>query len=285
MTRILVTGATGGFGRLLYGQLQHAPGVSVFESGRADHKRPGYIRCNFSDAEDVEALIAGAAPDVVFHLVGTLGGELPEAYEVNVMATHRLLSAVRRSQPLARIVLIGSAAEYGLILPEANPVPETHVLAPVSVYGLTKSWQTQLGKFQATHGLDVVIARMFNLDGPNLSEKLFAGRVDRNIRDIIEGKTDHILIGSLDNRRDYVKFETAFEQIMTISRAGLRGEIYHVGSGRSVSMRELLASKLEKAGLDFDVVRDDPRFSNRKGFDVPEIYADMTKTWALQNGS
>jgi len=47
-------------------------------------------------------------------------------------------------------------------------------------------------------------------------------------------------------------------------------------------MRDMLLRLLEKNKLDVSIVRESEELSNRSGYDVPVIYADMTKASKLE---
>ena len=90
-----------------------------------------------------------------------------------------------------------------------------------------------------------------------------------------------IEIGSLTAIRDYISTGDAATQLLAIATHGRSGEIYHVASGEPVSMREMLMRQLEKFKLDPSIVRESSGLSNHTGYDVPVIFADMTKTKQL----
>ena len=180
-----------------------------------------------------------------------------------------------------RVVLIGSAAEYGPVRPEENPIPESRFLNPVSVYGLSKAWQSQLLALYAGRGVDVLCARVFNLYGPGVSEGLFAGRLQRRIEDILAGRQTLVEVGPLSAIRDYLSTAEAARLLLMIAELGLAGEVYHLASGVPVAMEEFLRRQLILHGLDQSIVRTAADFSNHRGYDVPMIYADMRKTKAL----
>jgi GDP-4-dehydro-6-deoxy-D-mannose reductase len=221
------------------------------------------------------------APDVVYQLAATFGDDFGDACAVNVESSRKLLEEVERLGLGTRVILIGSAAEYGVVNPEENPVSETHVLRPVSTYGLTKAWQTQLAGFYAARGVNVSIARIFNLDGPGLSERLFAGRISRQIDEMLQKRRTVIEVGSLSATRDYIDVQTAAKQIVAVARFGEAGQVYHIASGQPVTMREFLEKRLAEEGLDFGVVQESKSLSNRKGYDVPVIYADVARILKL----
>ncbi len=72
-------------------------------------------------------------------------------------------------------------------------------------------------------------------------------------------------------------------QILAIARYGKAGQVYNVASGEPVLMRDLLARILSAHGLDMSIVREAESLSNRTGYDVPVIYADMTRTNQLMS--
>ena len=279
----LVTGARGGFGRILGAWLQSG-GEPVVLTDRPASPHEGYLACDLTDASAVAALLGKVRPRLIYHLAGSFSNELETGYAANTLAACYLLEGLRQHGLTARVVVMGSAAEYGLLEPAENPVREDRVLRPVSIYGLTKAFQTQLVLQQAyAHGSDVVVARMFNLLAPGLSERLFPGRVERLIADYRARKRATIEVGNLDAERDYATPAEAIGQIADIAARGQRGGIYHVASGRAISMRELLHRMLDEAGVPREAIREGvPHPGGRTGYDVPVIYADMTRTRALR---
>jgi GDP-4-dehydro-6-deoxy-D-mannose reductase len=228
-------------------------------------------------------LVRSIRPRVIYHLAASLTGTYDVDYTVNALSARYLMEACETHCPAARIILMGSAAEYGVVDPPDNPISETRALHPVSVYGLTKAFQTHLaGYFAHARGVDVVVARMFNLLAEGLSEKLFVGRVQRLIERYKRGEAGNIEVGNLDNRRDYVDSVEAVSQIRAIAARGVAGGVYHVASGKAVSMRDLLYRMLDAANIPREAVREaTPGAGGRSGYDVPVIFADMRRTRAL----
>lgn len=276
---ILITGSTGGFGRLFSKWTESNVAEEVVLTGRAPLSLKGYISCNLERREEIRTLITQVQPRLVFHLAGSFANNYEQDYVVNVDSARFIFDYLMAEGLSTRVVLIGSAAEYGIVAPEENPIHEDHILRPVSVYGMTKAWQTQLAYYYAhNHNLDVVVARIFNLLASGLSTRLFVGRVEHMINQIKQGKIDKIELGNLDSVRDYITADKAIRQINVIAKHGRSGEVYHVGSGQPQRMRDLLDRMLHEAGLNWSVVHSRLGDGARIGFDVPAIYADMNKT-------
>lgn len=280
MKTVLVTGAGGALGRAVVARLNKMENVHLVATvHRQDNQ--GSIALDLLDGDAINSIVERIKPDLVLHLAATFSTEFDEAYAVNVGAARHFLDAIRRHCADSRILLIGSAAEYGAVHPEENPLREDHALNPVSVYGLTKAWQSQLGILQANNGVDVVIARIFNINGPGQSERLFIGRLQKQIAELLSGEKDAIELGPLSAIRDYISTDEAVDQILAIAFHGLTGQAYHVASGSPVTMRDILGSYLAAHEIDISTVKIGPKLTNRAGYDVPVIFADISRTAKL----
>lgn len=282
MKTVLVTGATGALGQAVIARLRMGDNYRVIATSRDCDDECGF-QLDVRNPEQIYSAIKSTEPDLVLHLAATFANDFDEAYAVNVEATRHLLDAVLKSGSRIRILLVGSAAEYGVVRPEDNPIREDRALNPVSIYGLTKAWQSQLAGLYASSGVDVVVARVFNLEGPGLSERLFIGRLERQIGEVLTGRKSVIELGPLGATRDYVSIDAAADQILAIALYGDAGRVYHVASGLPVTMREILARYLAIHKLDASIVRESAGLTNRIGYDVPEIYADIANTMQLMN--
>lgn len=279
MKTILVTGSNGALGQTVVKLAKQYSCYNIIATSRDCND----INCklDITNTGQLNSIISRTKPDIILHLAATLSNDFDEAYAINVEATRQLLKAVEHSGLGTRIALIGSAAEYGAIKPDDNPVREDHALNPVSIYGLTKAWQTQLAMLYSVNGLDVIVARVFNLDGPNLPEKLFVGRLQKQIEKVLSGQSSVIELGPLTASRDYISTDSAAEQILYIAEHGITGNVYHVASGKPVKMREILHRYLTKYNLDISIVHESTELTNRIGYDVPIIYADISRTLQL----
>lgn len=251
----LVTGANGFSGRNLLMQLRGQRGTRALGIGRSE--LPGVdLTCDLLDKSAVRALLERWQPDRIYHLVGSFANEWGRDLQGNVESTRVLLEAVRSVERPCRILLVGSAAEYG----EARgaPLHESTPLRPVSVYGLTKVMQTELmGFYRRRYGLHVVLARPFNLFGQGCPAALFPGHVEREIARVRAGVQRTIRVGELSAERDYLPVADAVRAYTRILEYGEPGEAYNVGSGRAVRMRDFLAALLEPHGMGLDDVEVD----------------------------
>ena len=277
--RILVTGANGGLGKSLVPILRAHYNEPVICSGRAATDGGEYFSCDFTDKVGVARLIKTVRPGLIFHLVGSFTGQFERDFQCNTLAAKYIFDSILIENLTTRVVVFGSAAEYGAIQPSDNPVSETLPCRPVSAYGLTKAFQTDMATFYArTKNIDVVVARVFNLATPDLSKKLFYGKAEAMISAYKNGEVTQLVFGNLESERDYIELDKAAEQLLAIAEHGIAGEIYNVGSGISRKMRSILKDMLKKEGVsETIVVESSPDVIKEKGFDVPVIYADISK--------
>lgn len=275
--RVLITGSTGALGKVLIERLRANPSnYIVFSPGRG-----GSNALDVRDRDQMARAIERTSPDLIMHLAATFSNELDQAYAVNVGGSRNILEVVEASGLPVRVLLVGSAAEYGAVAASENPIVEDRVLRPVSIYGLTKAWQTELAYLHASRGTNVVVARIFNLIGPHLSERLFIGRLHKQIGELRRGERMRIEVGPLSGVRDYIPITEAVTQLVSIANFGEAGKVYHVASGKPTTMRGVLIRELAANGLDESVVVERASLTNRHGYDVPEIYADVARTTAL----
>jgi len=274
----LVTGAGGGLGKIFARWLKAQTPGEVVCTDRLPDTSSSYFQCDVCNRGDLRVLLTEVRPRLIYHLAGSFANDYQQDMAVNCGSAKHIFDMLIDAGSNARVVLFGSAAEYGMIAPDDNPVREDRVLLPVSIYGLSKAAQTQLAHYYAiTHGVDVVVARIFNLFASGLSERLFVGRVERLIERFKRGEIKNIEVGNLEGVRDYVTDGEAIRQIELIARRGSAGQVYHVASGKPTKMRDLLECMLHAAGLDWSVVRSTDPVGVRPGYDVPVIYADLKK--------
>lgn len=290
LMKILITGAAG-FTAIHLAKLLSVQGDSASEprelfysslqTNRPEHCAR-YIPCDLSQFESVNSLISSIRPDQIYHLAGSFTNDYALDYAANVLSTKNILDALLRSGVNAKTLLIGSAAEYGAVEEAENPITEGHPLKPVSIYGLTKVHQTHLMDYYCrVHKLNIVMARTFNIFGRGMSSRLFVGRIYEQIEKYKRQEISKITVGNLKNKRDYLDVDDTVKYYQAIMACGSSGEIYNVGSAKSIRIYDLLVRLLDEAGLAHDVI-EEQIYTENKQIDVADSYADMRKTKAIE---
>jgi GDP-4-dehydro-6-deoxy-D-mannose reductase len=274
--KILVTGATGFVGAALIRSLE--------AEGRAADviavSRRGPYVTDLRKREDAHAMIRDVRPAVLFHLGGLINStNLDDLYASNVASTQYLLEAIGTHAPACRVVVPGSAAEYGRVPQEELPISEKRVPTPLVPYGLAKVWQTATTGYFASRGVSAVVARLFNLVGTGTPTRLSVGAFAEQLRLIREGEEEPLLVvGDLTPRRDFIDVADASAALIALAATTEATGIYNVCSGRSVSMAEVLDILVTESGLDVKIAVDDARLRHRA--EIPDSVGDPARLQA-----
>jgi len=278
VSSILVTGAAGFAGGHLLDLLSagdreivawHRPG------GRAPRTVPRttWEGIDLLDRAGVASAIARLRPSVVYHCagaahVGRAWDDTESTFAVNVRGTHHLLDALQRAHVIARVLVPSSALVYAAV---AEPLRESHPLAPNSPYGLSKLAQEMLA--QRTNGsVSVALARPFNHVGPRHDPHFVASGFARRIADIERGQwPPQIAVGNLEARRDLTDVRDTVRAYQLILERGQPGRPYNVCSGRALQIRELLDILLARARVPISVKVDPGRYRPN---DTPLLLGD-----------
>jgi len=275
---ILITGSNGFVGSRLTAILSDTfREVTIRGVDRvACSNSPETYVVNFLEPEPTFKIIEKIRPDYIFHLAGVIYTKDWQAlYLGNVKTTFNILEGVKKAELPCRIVIPGSAAEYGRVTVADLPINENQIPNPIVPYGVAKVWQTTIARYYATVGVDVVIGRMFNVIGPGAPEGLSVGAFVSQLGKIKRGELPpKISVGNLEPKRDFVDIVDACRGLVAVAERGRRGEVYNICSGNSISMSEILHMMIGCSGLKISVDIDPSRL---KTDDIDDIFGDNTK--------
>ena len=229
---ILVTGSSGFVGRHLVNHLKKRHQIIPLD-------------VDFLNATAVETALAGINPDGVIHLaaIAAVGESLTSPTKIlrnNIFAQLNLLEALKRKKSSARILIIGSADEYGQT--SDKPIDESFPLLPTSPYAVSKIAQDYLGlEYHLAYGMNIIRVRPFNHIGEGQSLGFVVPDFTKQIVDIeTSGKSGNILVGNLNAQRDFTDVLDMVDAYELALAKGKPGDVYNLGSGKSVVIKELL---------------------------------------------
>lgn len=234
--RALVTGAGGFVGPYLLDHLRS----SRDEVGGTD------LETDITDPASVRAALEASKPEVVYHLaalshVGTSWDAPVNVFRVNVEGTLNVLLAAIEAG-VQRVLLIGSAEQYGIVPTERMPITEDEHLRPITPYGASKA-AAEMAASHATRGrgLEVVCVRAFNHLGPGQSDALVAPAIAKQVA---EAEADTVgdgvvRTGDLTPKRDFTDVRDVVRAYRLLVEKGEPGEAYNVCSGRAVAVQEV----------------------------------------------
>lgn len=186
VARWLVLGAAGFVGRATLVELKARSRQAAGADRSASSSAPGLVEAwhiiDVFNANHLRALLRKLQPAIVLNAIGhhpaTASSELRDFY---VRSTTTILEAVQTEQPSCRVILLGSAAEYGNSTDAAGAC-ETSPRHPLSDYGRAKCGQFDVVCRFAANGLAVTTARLFNPIGPGQGGHQFVGALLERIR-------------------------------------------------------------------------------------------------------
>lgn len=175
MADILIIAASSFIGRHIC-TTAAANGHRVTGTSREPKESSGHVRCDLTSAENVAEVINQVQPHWIIQCgAATASRDARELYNTHIFGTLNVLTAVAKHTPNARVLLMGSAAEYGAAPLEWLPLTEDRPARPGSFFGSSKLAQTELAQAAAQElKLRLVSVRPFNVIGPGLPDIYFA---------------------------------------------------------------------------------------------------------------
>jgi GDP-4-dehydro-6-deoxy-D-mannose reductase len=257
--RVLVTGPEGFVGRHLRAELGDA-----FVPFAGD----------VLDAEAVAAAVRESEPSAVVHLAAessvAASWERPtEVWRVNVGGTVNVLEAVRQERPEARVLFPSTCEVYGNA--SRFPTPEDEPERPISPYAATKA-AAELAC--ALPGVDVVVARSFNHEGPGRDDRFAVGSWTRQIARLEGEGGGTLLVGDLSAERDVSDVRDVVRAYRLLLDPSVPAGTYNVASGRSVTMEHVVELLTGLARVPVRVERDESRV---RPADIARLCGDAAK--------
>jgi nucleoside-diphosphate-sugar epimerase len=280
LASVFITGG-GGFlaNHLAAGLLRDGHRVSALTRHRRVAGAPEGLRPVRGDLLLSRKPIVPPAAEVVYHLaakssVGESVANPAETFEVNVMGTARLLEEVRsRGLSLQRFVLASTGQVYGP--PFGRALPEDHQVQPRNPYSASKlAAESYALACDKLYGIPVSALRLFNVYGPGQRESYVVPSV---LRQCLASR--ELKIGNAWPVRDFLYVEDAVRLFrLAATRAGARGEVINVGTGKGTRIESMVRLALSLTGADLK-----PRSVARRtrANDFDRLVADISKARRL----
>lgn len=257
--RLLILGASGFLGGHVWRQAA-AAGVDVVTAGRAALPgSPAHRRLDLSsdDPAMVAEIIGSVAPDAIANCAGLTVGGPDVLAAANITGTYTLVRAMLLAETPARLVHLGSAAEYGGAEPGV-PLHESAPPRPGAPYGATKLAGTRLVELGRAAGLDAVVLRVFNPVGAGAPGTGLPGRVAAQLRRAL-AEPAQVRLGPLDAVRDFVDARDVAAAVLAAAGvSALPHAVLNIGSGAGVPARTLVKELIAVTGYAGPVHEDSP---------------------------
>jgi GDP-4-dehydro-6-deoxy-D-mannose reductase len=266
--KILLTGS-GGFTGSFFKNFLAKKKAEIFTLGikNLPNEKHFNISQNFS-TEEIKKVILDVSPDYIYHLAGSpIEGSENSLEDLNFKFAKKIILSSKALGKEVKIILIGSAAEYGIITEDDLPIKETYKPNPFNAYGKAKLKQTEFALENHTSNCKILILRPFNLFGPGMPDFLALGNFANQIikfKQSADYSSKFVLkTGNIDVSRDYIFIEDFVEIMWLLSQKKKNyGKIFNVCSGESKNIKEILNKMISNSGLKIDLIQDDSRLRN-----------------------
>ena len=246
----IVTGGAGFIGSHLVDQLLNIGHQVVvldnFSTGRRENlehvqNKINLVECDLSIKGDWVKYFKGV--DWVFHLAALAdivpSIQKPEAYfNVNVNGTYNVIEASKHSG-VKKVIYAASSSCYGI--PDNYPTSEIANIQPQYPYALTKRIGEELVLHWAqVYQLPAVSCRFFNVYGTRSRTSGTYGAVFGVFLAQKLAKKPMTIVGDGTQTRDFTYVTDVANALVTAAKSDKIGEIYNIGSGKTVSINKLV---------------------------------------------
>jgi len=189
--------------------------------------------------------------EILFHLaanpevrVGLMSPNIH--FNQNVVATFKLLEAIRKSDNVKVFLFTSSSTVYG----EASyiPTPESYApLKPISVYGATKlACEALLTAYSHTYGFRAIIYRLANVIGPRSTHGVlydFIQKLRRNPKELE-------ILGDGTQTKSYLHVTDCIKAMLVgLEKSRKPIEIFNVGSEDQIDVKTIAKIVIEEMAL------------------------------------
>jgi len=243
--RILVTGGGGFIGSNLVNYLLKDPTVRVYSLDNNPRIKNKDINNFLLDVKDINEI--SFKPDIIYHLAAQSrvqpSFKNPKQSVIdNVMGTLEVLEYTRKNK--CKVVYAGSSSK--------------HFDHSASPYSCSKYMGESLCKmYKKSFGLDIEIARFYNVYGPNEDLNPIDGNVIGIWRyNVSKGKKCKI-VGDGEQERDFIHVQDIVEGLVAIGEGiSSHEDAWELGTGSTTSINNLAVMFHERFGATFEYIDD-----------------------------
>jgi UDP-glucose 4-epimerase len=286
--RTLVTGGAGFIGSALVDRLVRA-GYEVvvaddLSTGRlenlADALTSGRVHLAEVDlaGPDLAGVVAGARPEVVFHLAAQIDVRRSVAEpvldaRVNVLGTIQVATAALEAGCRRLVYASSGGTVYGEPDPADLPIDESYPSRVTNPYGVSKrAAEDYLDSFAMLHGLEPVSLRLGNIYGPRQDPSGEAGVVAIFCDRLLSGEPVTVF-GDGRQTRDYLFLDDAVDAFVAAGEAEtVPATRLNVGTARQTSVLELYEALRAVTGFG-----DEPTFAPERAGELRAIALDCSR--------
>jgi GDP-4-dehydro-6-deoxy-D-mannose reductase len=254
-------------------------GAHVLERARIRGIQAVGATADLLDAEAVRTLVAEVKPQAIIHLAARKPGGRDDIWPVladNVRMAGNVLSAANEVAPGARVLIPGSAAQYGM--GSSRPLPETAKTEPLSPYGAIKCVLEAVCRGTPLWvSVHVIWTRSFNHVGPGQGLDAPVASWSRQIAEAECHDSGTLRTGRLDVVRDFLDVRDVADAYLDLVYGPAEG-VFNVCSGRPVSLRHVAETLIGLSAVPIRLTQDP---ALERSLDPPCVVGDPARLRAV----
>jgi GDP-4-dehydro-6-deoxy-D-mannose reductase len=263
---VLVTGSRGFVGRHVLERGLHNGLMTIAAEG--DLRRPLLVR----------SLLEQHRPAAIVHLAEkkpSVDTDVWRALADNLVMAGNLLTAVNKLCPEIPVLMVGSAAQYGLA--ESGRLSEAAPTNPVAPYGASKCvLEAAVLSKPLRRSVRVIWTRSFNHLGPGQAADAPLANWARQITAAERGGAGIVRTGRLDVERDFLDVRDVADAYLALVLSSIEG-VVNVCSGGAIRLSQLAEALIGLSAVPLPLVRDD---ALERSVDPPRVVGDPARLHA-----
>ncbi len=235
-----------------------------FERIGAIVDRVRLVSGDLTDESSLISIIEKTRPDEIYNLAAQ--SFVPASWDqpiftsdVTAIGVLRVLEAIRAVNPHIKFYQASSSEMFGKV--REVPQTENTPFYPRSPYGVSKAyghWITV--NYRESYGIFACSGILFNHESPRRGLEFVTRKISHAVARIKHGLDKELLLGNLDARRDW-GFAGDYVEAMWLMLQKEQPDTYVISSGETHSVRELVETAFNFAGLDYrEYVKVDQKF-------------------------
>lgn len=158
-----------------------------------------------TDVHSLNDVVKEVHPDEVYNLAAQSDVKISESqpsftWETNAFGVARLINAITKFAPSAKLYQAGTSEMFGSSPPPQN---ENTAFVPQSPYGEAKLWAWEQMKIARVNGLFAVTGLLFNHESPRRGLNFVTRKITHALSSVKLGLLDRFELGNLEAKRDW----------------------------------------------------------------------------------
>lgn len=246
MKKALIFGMDGFVGKYLADELirNEYEVYACSRFGNHNNKYDGRYSCDLNNSDQVKNVIAEVAPTHIINLAGQsnvgVSWRIPKlTIETNVCGAINIIEAVHECELNCSILMIGSGEEYDI---SNDKLSEKSFLKASNPYGISKMMLENFCEiYRKRYNMNIHFVRPFNHTGIGQTDNFVIPSWCKQVSAITKsGKSGKLYVGNLDIIRDFSNVKDVVRAYRIVMESSDCDIVYNIGSGKSVSLKEIL---------------------------------------------